>query len=404
MNTAMLRVSVLIPSYNRAAYLGLALESVYAQTLAPFEVIVVDDGSSDDTAEVVRQFEPAVKFIRQDHLGVSAARNRGVASAQGDIIAWLDADDLWEPAFLQIAVPYLAQDPQLGGVYTGFVHIDAQGNLLPQYSNKVVEPTALVSALTENNFIATPALIARKVCYQQVGEFDPALGICEDYDMWLRLGRRCTILGLPAQLVRIRVHEGNTQRDTAAFARFRLAMIEKNFGAQTGDPSSWPDEKRRAYGFAFQSIAFRYTQDGQDKEGWRNLENGIAIWPQLLDRLDTFYELACGSQFRGQRGQAESIDIDRNGAQIIERLDELFARQDAELSAMRQPAYSNVYLALGMLSDQAGRWDKARWYLRQAIRSNPRLLGSPAIMRRLAKLYAGQRTVRAVRAITDRGR
>jgi glycosyltransferase involved in cell wall biosynthesis len=402
MNTAMPRVSVLIPSYNRAAYLVQALESVCAQAVAPFEIIVIDDGSTDQTADVVRQFEPQVCFIRQDHLGVSAARNRGLAVAQGDLIAWLDADDVWEPTFLQTVVPLLEQNSQIGGIYTGFVHIDSQGNLLSQFSQKVVEPSALVSALTENNFIATPAMLARKTCYEQVGEFDPRLGICEDYDMWLRLASKFTISGLPAQLVRVRVHEGNTQRDTTAFARFRLAMIEKNFGAQTGDPATWPQEKRRAYAFAFQSIALRRIQDGQVEQGWFDLERGIALWPQLLDSLDIFYELACGSQFRGQRGQVDSLDIDKNGAEMLKRLDTLFAKNDAALHTMRRTAYGNTYLALGMLSDQAGRWGMARHYLQRAIRSNPRLLASRAIVRRMAKLYTGQRMVRYMRSLAGR--
>ena len=389
----MSRVSVIIPTYNRADYLAEALRSVLGQTRKPFEVIVVDDGSEDHTTQVVRAFEPDVRFFRQDHAGVSAARNLGLDAARGDVIAWLDADDLWEPDFLETMISRLAEDRKLDGVYSGWAHIDAAGNSLPQSSHRVVPPADLYLALTEGNFLATPAIVVRKRCFEVVGSFDTQLGICEDYDMWLRLAKDFTIAGLPAPLVRIRVHDGNTVQDTAAFSRYRLALVQKHYGSLDGSPSKWTEEKKRAVALAYREAALTYSQDGQLAEKRQYLDKAILVWPELLSRLDTFYELACDEQPRGYRGHATSLDIEGTSTAMLQWLDGLFARAGSTLEPLRRNAYGNAYLALSMLSDQSGRWQEARRHMSQAIKANPRLLGSSSVLRRLVKLYAGQRVI-----------
>lgn len=387
------RVSVIIPTYNRADYLSQALQSVFNQSHTPFEIIVVDDGSTDNTAQVMRDWDAWVRYHRQEHQGISAARNRGLELAQGDVIAWLDADDLWEPDFLASVLPLLEANAEVDGVYTGSVHIDAAGNILPQLNQRVVPPSDLFSSLVEDCFVLTPTVVVRKRCFEQVGQFDPQLGICEDYDMWFRLARNFTIVGLPYPLVRIRVHETNTIKDTSAFCRYRLAFAEKHFGQPEGDPGSWSADKRRAHAHAFSTVALKHIQDGQPDRGWFYLEKAVSIWPNLLGQLNTLYELVIGDQPRGHRGRVNSLDIEANGAEMMHRLDALFVKHWIRLKPVRRVAYGNAYLALGMLSDQARRWGTARRYLFQAIKSNPRLLVSYPVIRRLLKLCAGQRLV-----------
>ncbi len=149
--------------------------------------------------------------------------------------------------------------------------------------------------------------------------------------------------------------------------------------------------KRRAYGFAYRSTAWGYLQQGQPDEAWRYLARAASTYPPILERLDTFYELACGDQPRGYRGQADRLDIQTNGAEMLQRLAALFAA-DPSLRALEGVAYGNAYLALAMLSDQAGDWATARRYLWQAARRHPGLL-SPSFLRRLLKLSAGKRLV-----------
>jgi glycosyltransferase involved in cell wall biosynthesis len=393
-------VSVIIPTFNRADYLPQALQSVFDQTLSPFEIIVIDDGSTDNTPEIVRAFEPSIRYFRHDrNRGVSAARNSGLEAAQGEVIAWLDADDMWETDFLATLIPPLAADPRLDGVYSGFIHVDAVGNIIPQSSQRVSPPSDLFSSLIEDNFIVTPAIVVRKKCFKQAGNFDTRLGICEDYDMWLRLAKTFTIAGLPTPLVRIRVHESNTLQDTAAFSRFRLALVQKHFGALEGDPPTWPEEKRRAYSVAFREIALKHIQDGQPDEGWQFLEKAVSIWPALLGRLDTYYELACGDQPRGYRGLANLLDIEGNGAELLKRLDSLFARACPTLDSMRRRAYGNAYLVLGLLSDLAGRSAVARRYLLRAAVTHPTLLATGQLPRKLIKTCLGSRVVGVTRRL-----
>ena len=396
-----LRVTVIIPSYNRANYLPLAVDSILAQSYPVFEIIIVDDGSTDNTPEIARSFGDKVHFHLQDHLGVAAARNHGLELARGDVIAWLDADDLWEPEFLGSTVPLLENDPALDGVYTGIAHIDEVGDLLPQINVKVVPPQQLFSALLEEDFVLTPTVVVRKRCFDEVGPFDTQFHICEDYDMWLRLAKQFSIAGLPRPLVRVRVHGGNTIGNRDALLHYRLLLVQKHLGLSEGDPATWIEDKRRAYAYAYAYASTAYLQSGETEQGWQLIEKASLVWPEILQKLDIFYELAVGDQPRGYRGQADLLDIPGNGNKMLAWLDDLFSRH-TELSMIRPITYSNAYLALGMLSDEARHWTDARRYLGKAIRANPRLLTSYSVMRRLAKVYAGPMVVDRIKKSQER--
>ena len=396
MGAETLRVSVIIPTYNRAAYLREALASVFRQSLAPWEVIVVDDGSTDETYQVIQESPGAIRFYRQAHQGVATARNLGLEKATGDLVAWLDSDDLWEPTFLATVVSLLAQDRALDGAYTGITLIDSDGAPLGT-STRLEPPEELHNALVRDCFLAAPSVVARKKCYDQAGGFDPQFRISEDYDMWLRLARQFRIVGVPQPLVRIRVHTTNTMSDVDSLCKARLALARKHFG-RLGDISTLSDTVKAAYGYAFRSIALKYIETGQPTNGWAYLEQAVALHPPILERLDTFYELACGDQPRGYRGQADLLDIAANGADMLRRLDALFATAKQPVRALRGAAYGNAYLALGMLSDQAGDWAAARRYMLQAACHNPRLL-SRSFVRRLLKVGLGKWVVSLVRTL-----
>lgn len=389
-----LKVSVIIPTYNRAYYLREALDSVFAQSLLPWEVIVVDDGSTDATPAVVQSYGSRVRYIRHEqNQRISAARNSGLKVAQGDVIAWLDSDDLWEPTFLATVISLLEADATFGAVYTGLSRINAVGEFLPQGSLTVVPPSDLYSVLVEDCFIQTSAFVARKKCFEQIGEFDTQFHICEDYDIFLRLASVCTIVGIPEPLVRYRVHGHNTVANTEAFCRYRLALTEKHFGLSEGDPATWSLAKRRAHGCAFRAAARKYIESKQQDEGWRYLARAVTICPELLNRLDTFYELACGDQAMGYRGKADMLDIAANGMEMVRRLDALFANAPKSVLILRRVAYGNAFLALAVLSDQAGDWKAARGYLFRAIRSQLGLLQDPLVVRRFVKLCLGKRII-----------
>ena len=391
-----LRVSVIIPTYNRAGYLQEALASVFAQTLAPWEVIVIDDGSTDETTQVVQNQPHPLRFYQQTHKGVAEARNVGLREASGDLIAWLDSDDLWETDFLATVVSLLTHNKALDGVYTGTTMIDAHGVRL-RSSVRTEPPDRLYEALIRGNFLATPSVVVRKACYDQVGDFDSQLRIAEDYDMWLRLTGEFFLAGIPRPLVRIRVHATNTISDIDGLCQARLTLLEKHFGTLQGNGDALSEISRIAYGYAFRAIATQYIEDGQPGLGWLYLTKATTLHPPILKQLDTFYELALGDQSRKYRGDATRLDIAVNEAQMLRNLDALFASGTARVQALRGIAYGNAYLALAMLSDQAGQWGPARRYILRALRTYPALAFRPGVVRRLVKLVVGRRVIDGIR-------
>ncbi|NIV37751.1 MAG: hypothetical protein GWN58_52560 [Anaerolineae bacterium] len=207
---------------------------------------------------------------------------------------------------------------------------------------------------------------------------------------------------MPRPLVRIRIHTTNTMADADAYCGARLALARKHFGEYSNDGNGLSDEARTAYGFAFRSIALKYVESGRMDAGWTYLSKSIALCPGLLGDLNTFYEVACGDQTRGTRGQVQGLDLAANSEELLRRLDALFASADAPAQALRSTAYGKAHLALAMLADQAGDWSAARGYLLEAIRFDPGLLRDRNVLRRFAKVMAGQRLTGVAKQIVGR--
>ncbi len=398
------KVSVIIPTYNHAHYLPYTIQSVLAQTFTQWEAIIVDDGSTDNPAAVVTRFaDPRIRYIHQENQGLSAARNTGIRAAQGEYLAFLDADDEWAPEFLRRCVDVLAADDTLAGVYTRNRFIDQSGHILPQLSGQVVPRATFRSRLLEGGFSPPHAALVRTAIVRQVGLFDTRLTSTEDWDLWLRISEHYQMQAIPEPLARYRVYPGSMSTNAPRMHSSRIAVLTKYFGPPDGDPVTWSEEKRRTYGFAYRCSCIGYIQQGQPDQGWSFLAQAVSLWPDLLRRLDTFYELACGDKPGGYRGQAGLLDIEATGADVLRRLNDLLAQAGPALRSMRGVAFGNACLALGILSDQAGRWATARRYLLQAIRANPRLLASYSVVRRLLKLCAGQKLAGVGRRVFPSG-
>ena len=186
LSTSQPLVSVIIPTFDRASWLGEAIASVLAQTYPHLELIVVDDGSHDATPEVVQACGQALIYIRQAHAGVSAARNRGVAASRGAFIAFLDSDDLWLPRKIAAQVALLQQQPQAQACYTDEIWIRHGVRVNPRqihqkHSGWLFEPSL------PRCIISPSSIMLRRTLWDQVGGFDESLPACEDYDLWLRL-------------------------------------------------------------------------------------------------------------------------------------------------------------------------------------------------------------------------
>jgi len=207
------RVSVIIPTYNRARYLPETLESVFAQTYRDYEVIVIDDGSTDNTAEVLESYLDRIVYVRKENGGQGSARNAGLKIARGEYIAFLDSDDLWLPDKLELQVRYLDEHPDVGLVFTDYVIFEEKGSKnKTEIGNIILSKKDLTfKRLLYFNFIPNLTVMIRKSCFDNVGLFDESRELIggEDYDMWLRISMKYKLGHISKILAKYRQHPGN---------------------------------------------------------------------------------------------------------------------------------------------------------------------------------------------------
>lgn len=224
------RISVVIPTHNRAHMLREALVSVFDQTMLPKEVIVVDDGSTDSTKEVLREFGAEVTTIFSDHRGVSASRNAGWRSATGDWVAFLDSDDLWLPKKLQRQWEALEGNPLYKICYTDEVWIRCGRRVNPCKHHAKFSGWIFRESLPRC-IISPSSVLLRKELLLELGGFDETLQVCEDYDLWLRLTARYPVLFVADKLIIKRGgHEDQLSKGFWGMDRFRIRALCKILG------------------------------------------------------------------------------------------------------------------------------------------------------------------------------
>jgi glycosyltransferase involved in cell wall biosynthesis len=223
-------VTVIIPTYNRAAELALALQSALMQDPPPAEIIVADDGSSDATRDVARGVGPRVTYLRLAHSGRPAvARNAALRQARGELIAFLDDDDRFLPHKLALQTAALAAHPDAACVYSdGLFFRDDPSRPCGQVLAGMPAPSGDVFApLLRGNFLFPALLLLRRACLDEVGGFDEARVTAEDYDLWLRLAVRHPFVHAPGQVAAIRRHPGSLSADAARVRCESLAVLRR---------------------------------------------------------------------------------------------------------------------------------------------------------------------------------
>ncbi|MFW6255048.1 MAG: glycosyltransferase, partial [Chitinivibrionales bacterium] len=185
------KVSVIIPCYNAGTFISDAINSVLAQKYQDIEIMVINDGSTDDTEKKIKPFlkDKRVRYLLQQNSGQAAARNNGIRNCTGDLIAFLDADDLWSENKLKIQLPVFDLSPAIGVVYTNVAHIDKNGNRIHS-PRRPFHNGFITDKLLIDNFVTGMASIVRRECFDQVGLFDETLPMGVDWDLWLRISTR----------------------------------------------------------------------------------------------------------------------------------------------------------------------------------------------------------------------
>ena len=233
------RVSVIIPTYNYGHFLGEAIQSVLDQTFTDFEIIIVNDGSTDNTNEVAESFtDPRIRYIYQENRGLSAARNTGIKASSGVYIATLDSDDMWLQQNLEIVVKRLDSHPDVGLVCSDLqVYDDATGAILGRFwydkrSHSRVNPKkaarfALQYLLHRGCFIAPQAILVRRTVFHEVGYFDESLRTHEDWDMAVRIVQRFPIETIDIPLVINRKHGVSMQSNIERMYEGAIIVLNK---------------------------------------------------------------------------------------------------------------------------------------------------------------------------------
>jgi hypothetical protein len=222
-------VSVVIPTFNQASYLAEAIDSVLGQTYRHLETIVVDDGSTDRTPDVIASYGDRVTAFRQDNRGAANALNAGIRAARGDMICWLSSDDAYLPTKVERQVEALVSAPDAGMCCTGWETMDATGAILKRYPEPPwVHADPVVSIFWRNPINGTTVMIPRPV-FDELGLFDEGLRADVDGDMWLRIATRRAIVTVPEILARYRIHEAAMSRNLelmhASKTQVRLARL-----------------------------------------------------------------------------------------------------------------------------------------------------------------------------------
>jgi glycosyltransferase involved in cell wall biosynthesis len=220
-------ISVVIPTYNRRRLLERALASIQQQTRTPHEVIVVDDGSTDDTSDAICKRFPNVRYIRQENCGVSAARNRGVHEATGNWLAFLDSDDEWLPKKLERQVEALQSRPDRLLCHTSEIWIRRGRRVNPMKKHEKFGGLIFQACLPLCIISPSSAVLHRSLL-EEIGLFDETLPVCEDYDLWLRVCARHPVLYLDEPLiVKYGGHDDQLSRSTWGMDRYRIRALEK---------------------------------------------------------------------------------------------------------------------------------------------------------------------------------
>ena len=228
-------ISIIIPCYNQAHFLCEAIESALGQSYANFEIVVVDDGSTDNSEEVARQYS-GVRCIRQDRQGLAAARNSGLRHCRGEYLVFLDADDRLLPEALKVGVESLKMHPDCAFVAGHYRLIEANGGLREMPPHRVAREH--YAELLRRNYIAMHATVMyRRAVFASVGSFNTSLRACEDYELYLRIARQFPIHCHEQIVAEYRQHAANMTRNPALMLKSVLHVLQ----------SQWKEVRRNEY-------------------------------------------------------------------------------------------------------------------------------------------------------------
>lgn len=278
------KVSVIVPVYNGMAYLPETITNLLQQTYTDFEVVIVNDGSTDNIVEWMSQIEDSrVRLISQVNQGLAKTRNTGIKESEGEYLAFLDADDLWDTTKLAKQAAVLDNQPEVGLVYSWVTYIDSQG----QSSGRTVCPKSqgdVWQEIVTRNLIECGSVpMVRRSCLESVGVFDEELSklnVGEDWDMWIRIAARYSFQVIPEALVYYRQLPGSASKNYELVAKSFRAVIEKAFADA---PLELLPIRNKSYGNSYLTLGWKaiQSQDKDYKRGSYCRSQAFRHYPQI---------------------------------------------------------------------------------------------------------------------------
>lgn len=272
------KVSVIIPAYNAMSYLPETLESVIKQTFTDFEVLIIDDGSTDNIRQwYINLVDKRIKLICQENQHLAAARNTGIDHSLGEYLAFLDADDIWEPTKLEKQVNCLESNFKIGLVHTWTVLIDYQGKPTGKALKSQAEGQVW-QQIVQKNTIVVSSVMVRYSCLQNLGAFDRDLHYCEDYDLWIRLAAHYDFAVVKEFLTRYRLHPGSLSTHCQSVMESFRILIERAFKYV---PTELLYLRNRGYGNQNLYLAWKSLNNRDYQRAIYYRQQAIAHYPQL---------------------------------------------------------------------------------------------------------------------------
>ena len=385
-------VSAIIPTYNRAEYICQAIDSALEQGYDNLEIIVVDDGSTDETHNLLTRYESRIKYIYQQNQGEAVARNTAIEASTGEYIALLDSDDLWLPGKLTRQMDFILAHPDVGMVASHAIAIDQNGRALSDAPLCPFQGEGWVSL--ETNVLHSPlpvdTLIIRRDCLPTPVPFTPGVRFGADWEMCLRVGARHPIWFIAQTLAAVRVHENNVmaplanQQQVDLKLQSRMGVIERIFPELPGDPETLHSLRARAEAREYAEAAVPSYANGTLDAAASRLAKAVALDPvtwqgeQLIELICNFARLVFD-----KRGEEAALNF----------LDDVFGHLPSEIKdpdrLARAVRARTLIFTIGFSSLVQHEPRKAAASIIQGLAQQPSFVRNTGVLATLARSMAG---------------
>ncbi len=290
-------VSVIIPVYNCEEFIEEALHSIFAQTFPINEIIVMDDGSDDGTAAILKKYAGRIKYYYQKNRGLAAARNAGIQVSSSSYLAFLDADDFYHPEKIAIQKAFLDDHPEIDMVFSDFEYFG--GTLLrrPIPDSFKKGKGSVFLDLFRYNCIAIPTVLIRRKCFEEIGLFDETLLAVEDYDFWLRLSKHKRIGYIDRVLAKVRLHPENMSKDAERMCQYEIKVINKVIDDHLEIKDHYPYLIKGKYAIIYFESGYRFFLDHRMREARQKFLYAMKSQPLWIKPYIYFLASYGGSRF-----------------------------------------------------------------------------------------------------------